>query len=162
MTAVTPRQVERMGVTADLRDWLRRVEDIGELRRVSAEVDPFEDLGAIPAPKHWPLDGGRYLGTCDAVLTRDPDSGYVNMGTYRMMVHDERHLGLYLSPGKDARLHIARAWELGRPIEVVAAFGVDPLLMIVASMTFPKDQSELDAVGSIAGGPFEVTRGQSD
>lgn len=117
------------------------------------------DLNAIPVPKHWPLDGGRYIGTCDAVLTRDPDSGYVNMGTYRMMVHDERHVGLYLSPGKDARLHIARAWELGRPIEVVAACGIDPLLMVVASMTFPKNLSELDAVGGIAGSPLEVTRG---
>jgi len=117
------------------------------------------DLNRIPVPKHWPLDGGRYIGTCDAVLTRDPDSGYVNMGTYRMMVHDERHVGLYLSPGKDARLHIARAWELGRPIEVVAAYGIDPLLMVVASMTFPKNESELDAVGGIAGSPLEVTRG---
>jgi len=117
------------------------------------------DLSAVPAPKHWPLDGGRYLGTCDAVLTRDPDTGFVNMGTYRMMVHDATHLGLYLSPGKDARLHIARAWELGRPIEVVAAFGIDPLLMIVASMTFPKNESELDAVGGIAGSPLEVTSG---
>ena len=254
MAAVSERQVEQVEVAADLRDWLRRVEDLGELRRISAPVDPDEamgaltymvgkrpgspallfersansggyrqlwnllgnstqriavtlgeppdasradliramraklkrrqppvavdprsapvnervivgkeiDLGAIPAPKHWPLDGGRYLGTCDAVLTRDPDSGYVNMGTYRMMVHDDRHLGLYLSPGKDARLHIARSWELGRPVPVVAAVGIDPLLMVVASMTFPKDQSELDAVGAIAGAPFEVTRGLTD
>lgn len=117
------------------------------------------NMNAVPVAKHWPLDGGRYIGTCDAVLTRDPDSGYVNMGTYRMMVHDERHVGLYLSPGKDARLHIARAWELGRPIEVVAAYGIDPLLMVVASMTFPKNESELDAVGGVAGAPLEVTRG---
>ncbi len=117
------------------------------------------DMSAVPAPKHWPLDGGRYIGTCDVVLTRDPDSGYVNMGTYRMMVHDERHLGLYLSPGKDARLHISRAWELGRPVEVVAAFGIDPLLMVIGSMSFPKNESELDAVGGVAGAPFEVTRG---
>lgn len=117
------------------------------------------DLSAVPAPKHWPLDGGKYLGTCDVVLTRDPDSGYVNMGTYRMMVHDERHLGLYLSPGKDARLHISRAWELGRPVEVVAAFGIDPLLMVIGSMTFPKNESELDAIGGVAGAPFEVTQG---
>ena len=117
------------------------------------------DMTAVPAPKHWPLDGGRYIGTCDAVLTRDPDTGYVNMGTYRMMVHDEHHVGLYLSPGKDARLHISRAWEQGRPLEVVAAYGIDPLLMVVGSMTFPKNESELDAVGGIAGAPFEVTRG---
>jgi 4-hydroxy-3-polyprenylbenzoate decarboxylase len=31
--------------------------------------------------------------------------------------------------------------------------------MVVASMTFPKNQSELDAVGGIAGSPLEVTRG---
>ncbi len=117
------------------------------------------DMSSVPAPKHWPLDGGRYIGTCDVVLTRDPDNGYVNMGTYRMMVHDERHLGLYLSPGKDARLHISRAWELGRPVEVVAAFGIDPLLMVIGSMSFPKNESELDAVGGVAGAPFEVTRG---
>ncbi len=119
------------------------------------------DLTRVPAPKHWPLDGGRYLGTCDAVFTRDPDSGYVNMGTYRMMVHDERHLGLYLSPGKDARLHVARAWELGKPLEVVAAVGIDPLLMIIASLTFPKNQSELDAVGGVRGEPLEITAGVS-
>ena len=27
----------------------------------------------LPIPRHWPLDGGRYAGTADAVITRDPD-----------------------------------------------------------------------------------------
>ena len=44
------------------------------------------DLSLLPIPKHWPLDGGRYAGTADAVITRDPDNGYLNVGTYRMMV----------------------------------------------------------------------------
>ena len=69
------------------------------------------DLTSLPFPKHWPLDGGRYAGTADAVITRDPDSGYLNVGTYRMMIHGPRQCGLYLSPGKDARLHIPRAWQ---------------------------------------------------
>jgi 4-hydroxy-3-polyprenylbenzoate decarboxylase len=30
------------------------------------------DLNALPIPTHWPLDGGRYAGTADAVITRDP------------------------------------------------------------------------------------------
>ncbi len=44
------------------------------------------DLDQLPIPRHWPLDGGRYAGTADAVLTRDPDTGYINIGTYRVVV----------------------------------------------------------------------------
>src|ERR1039458_7926072 len=29
------------------------------------------DLSLLPIPRHWPLDGGRYAGTGDAVITRD-------------------------------------------------------------------------------------------
>jgi UbiD family decarboxylase len=119
------------------------------------------DLSLFGAPKHWPLDGGRYIGTADVVLTRDPDLGHINVGTYRMMVHDRNHVGLYLSPGKDARLHIARAWQRGEPVEVAAALGVHPLWMIVASQTFPKNMSEYEAIGGIMGAPLEVTPGES-
>lgn len=119
------------------------------------------DLSIFGAPKHWPLDGGRYIGTADVVLTRDPDLGHINVGTYRMMVHDRNHVGLYLSPGKDARLHIARAWQRGEPVEVAAALGVHPLWMIVASQTFPKNMSEYEAIGGIMGAPLEVTQGEA-
>ena len=83
----------------------------------SAPVNEFILLGdrvdvtRFPAPRHWPLDGGRYIGTADAVITRDPEGGWLNVGTYRMMVHDRNHVGLYLSPGKDARLHIEGWWR---------------------------------------------------
>jgi UbiD family decarboxylase len=119
------------------------------------------DLSIFGAPRHWPLDGGRYIGTADVVLTRDPDLGHINLGTYRMMVHDRNHVGLYLSPGKDARLHIARAWQRGEPVEVAAALGVHPLWMIVASQTFPKNMSEYEAIGGLMGAPLEVTQGDA-
>jgi len=61
------------------------------------------DLTQLPIPRHWPLDGGRYAGTADCVITRDPDTGYLNVGTYRMMLQGKKETGLYLSPGKDAR-----------------------------------------------------------
>ncbi|MDR7542525.1 MAG: UbiD family decarboxylase, partial [Armatimonadota bacterium] len=65
-----------------------------ENQRVGEEVDVL----SLPVPKHWPRDGGRYGGTFDVVLTRDPEAGWVNVGTYRMMVHDRNHVGLYVSP----------------------------------------------------------------
>lgn len=40
----------------------------------------------FPAPKLHREDGGRYLGTADAVITRDPDAGWVNLGTARVQV----------------------------------------------------------------------------
>ena len=105
------------------------------------------------------MDGGRYAGTGDAVITRDPDTGYLNIGTYRMMQQGKAEVGLYLSPGKDARLHITRAWQQGKPIEVAAAWGIDPLFMLVGSQTFPKNVSEYEFAGGIKGQPIPVVRG---
>jgi len=117
------------------------------------------DLNQLPIPRHWPLDGGRYAGTGDAVITRDPDTGYLNIGTYRMMQQGKAEVGLYLSPGKDARLHITRAWQHGEPIEVAAAWGIDPLFMLIGSQTFPKNVSEYEFAGGIKGQPIPVVRG---
>jgi UbiD family decarboxylase len=119
------------------------------------------DLERLPIPRHWPLDGGRYAGTGDVVITRDPDSGYLNLGTYRMMLQGTSQVGLYLSPGKDARLHITRAWEKGQAIHVAAAWGIDPLFMLVGSQTFPKNVSEYEFAGGIKGEAIPVVRGKA-
>jgi 4-hydroxy-3-polyprenylbenzoate decarboxylase len=118
------------------------------------------DLTQLPIPKHWPLDGGRYAGTADAVITRDPDTGYINVGTYRMMLQGKNEVGLYLSPGKDARLHITRSWQQGKPVEVAAAWGIDPLFMVIGSQTFPKNVSEYEYAGGVKGEPIPVVKGK--
>ncbi len=119
------------------------------------------DLDELPIPIHWPLDGGRYPGTADCVITRDPDSGYLNVGTYRMMQQGKRAAGLYLSPGKDARLHIERSWERGEAIEVAAAWGVDPIFMLVGSQGFPKNISEYEFIGGIRDQAVSVVKGKT-
>ena len=125
-------------------------------RLVGDEVD----VTIFPAARHWAGDGGRYIGTADAILTRDPDGGWLNVGCYRQMVHDRNHVGLYLSPGKDARLHIERYWSRNEPCEMVAVWGVDPAMFIAASQTFPKTVSELDFIGGIIGQPVELVKGR--
>jgi len=118
------------------------------------------DITIFPAARHWPGDGGRYIGTADAIITRDPDAGWLNVGCYRQMVHDRNHVGLYLSPGKDARLHIERYWSRNEPCEIVAVWGVDPAMFIAASLTFAKTISELEFVGGLTGRPVELVKGQ--
>jgi len=153
---------------------IRRVKEKMKHRTPPREVSPSEvgffentltgdeiDLGQLPIPKHWPLDGGRYAGTADCVITRDPDSGFLNLGTYRMMLQGKKEVGLYLSPGKDARLHITRSWQLGKPVEVAAAWGIDPLFMVIGSQTFPKNVSEYEYAGGIKGEAIPVTKGKT-
>jgi len=117
------------------------------------------DLTKLAAPKFWPLDGGRYLGTADAVITRDPEGNRINLGTYRLMVHNKNELGFYVSPGKDARIHLEAAWKKGQPLEVAAVVGIDPLLMSVAGWQYDKTVSEYEFMGGIKGEPIEVVKG---
>jgi 4-hydroxy-3-polyprenylbenzoate decarboxylase len=122
--------------------------------------DEKVDVRPFPAARHWAGDGGEYIGTCDAIITRDPDGGWLNVGCYRQMVQGKNQVGLYLSPGKDARLHIERYWARDEPCEIVACWGIDPALFIAASQSFPKTVSELDFVGGLLGRPVELVKGQ--
>jgi len=107
----------------------------------------------------WPLDGGKYLGTGDAVITKDPETGRINVGTYRMMIKGPREIGLYTSPGKDATIDREKWWKLGKPMPVAACYGIDPLLFLVAATSLPKTECEYDYYGGINGAPIEVFTG---
>jgi len=117
------------------------------------------DLGRFPAPKFWPKDGGRYLGTGDVVITKDPALGFLNLGTYRVMLHNKNEVGLYISPGKDARIHLEEYWRRSQAMEVAVCLGIDPTLMIVAGWGYPKNISEYEFAGGIKGEPIEVVKG---
>ncbi|MDP6176034.1 MAG: UbiD family decarboxylase, partial [Rhodospirillales bacterium] len=59
------------------------------------ERDGDVDLTRFPAPLLHEDDGGRYIGTDDMVIMRDPDDGWINVGTYRVMLHDKNTLGIW-------------------------------------------------------------------
>jgi len=114
------------------------------------------DITQFPAPHFWPLDGGRYIGTCDSIITRDPASGRINLGTYRQMVKSRNEVGYYTSPGKDARLDMEAWWAMGKPAPVAAVYGLDPLQFLISATSYPKTQSEYDFWGGVNGAPIEV------
>lgn len=117
------------------------------------------DLWRFPSPLWHEDDGGRFLGTGDIVVTRDPDNGQINVGTYRMQVLDRDKIGLYIAPGQHGRLHRDRYFERGQRMPVVAAFGMHPLLLQASSMKLPLGMNELEWVGAVWGQPVEVIQG---
>lgn len=125
---------------------------------VNANIERGEqiDLEKFPAPQMWPLDGGKYIGTADAVVTRDPSNERINLGCYRQMLQGPRQVGFYASPGKDAVLDREQWWAKGQPAPVAAVYGLEPLLFLTAATSFPKDVSEYEFAGGINGAPIEV------
>ncbi len=111
----------------------------------------------FPAPLWHPKDGGRYLGTGCCVITRDPDTGHINLGAYRVMVHDEKTLGLMISPGKQGAIHLQKYHAKGQPCPVAGVVGEDPLLMMVAGLEVPMGISEYNYTGAIKGSALRVT-----
>ena len=99
------------------------------------------------------------LGTGDAIVTRDRENDSLNMGTYRVMVHDRDHIFVYISPSKDGRIHRDKWFAKNEPMPVVAIFGADPLLHMVASWGLPHGQFEMEFAGGIKGEPIRVIKG---
>ena len=118
------------------------------------------DIRKFPAPLWHPKDGGRYLGTGSVTITRDPDQGWVNLGTYRVMVVGKDRIGFYVSPGKHGRIHREKYFAKGAPCPVAVSFGHDPLLLFVGSFEWPFGQSEYDVAGGFKGRPIEVIQGK--
>ena len=114
------------------------------------------DITRFPSPLMWPQDGGKYIGTADSVISQDPDTGRINLGTYRQMVEGPKQVGYYASPGKDTLLDREQWWAQGKPAPVAVVYGNDPLLFLVSATSFPKDVSEYEYAGGIAGEPIEV------
>ena len=62
------------------------------------------DLYRYPVIKCWPLDGGPFI-TLPLVITRDPETGVHNYGTYRMQVYDRCTTGMHWQTHKVAAHH---------------------------------------------------------
>ena len=73
------------------------------------------------------------------------------------MLLGPRRIGIYCSPGKHGLIDREAWWASGEPCEVVAAYGIDPVLFMLGAQTFGANESELDVAGGIMGRPVELT-----
>ena len=126
------------------------------LENLQTEPDVF----AFPAPLWHELDGGRYIGTGCSVVTRDLDSDWINVGTYRVQVHDRNHVGLDMVPGKHGRIHYEKHKAAGKRFPVVIVAGSDPLAYLISGIEIPFGMCEYDYMGSILKEPVAVVRGE--
>ena len=70
------------------------------------------NLDQFPILKCWPLDGGRYI-TLPLVISKDPETGVQNYGTYRLQVYDSRTTGMHWQTHKVGTHHYRMGQETG-------------------------------------------------
>ena len=114
------------------------------------------DIEKFPAPRWHPGDGGRYIGTQDMVIVRDPEAGWVNMGCYRAMVQRRDRISLWINPQKHGRILAQKYWRAGKAAPVAVGFGCEPVTWMTASMSPPFGTSEYDIAGAYRGSPVDV------
>jgi UbiD family decarboxylase len=134
------------------------VED-GPLLEQVLEGDAI-DMTAYPAPLWHEGDGGRYIVTGGGVITRDAEDGWVNYGTYRVMVHGPRELGVFIEPIHHGAIHVQQWHERGEPCPVAVVVGQHPLLHLASAMPMPWGMSEFHYAGAMAGAPVAMVEGE--
>ena len=117
------------------------------------------DVWEFPVPRHHELDKARYIGTAACVITKDPDSDWYNLGTYRSQVYDSRTIGCQITEGKHGRIHRDIYFERGETMKVAIVVGQDPLLYMLASSPVPEGVSEYEYAGAVMGEPYPVVKG---
>ncbi|MBI4332661.1 MAG: UbiD family decarboxylase [Chloroflexi bacterium] len=159
-------RIDRMSL---VRNWTKRFKDLPLIPPKMVSSGPVQtnsltglqvDLEKLPAPRFHELDGGRYLGTCHAVIQRDPDTGWVNAGAYRIMLVDRNRLALHAIEGKHGSIIMNKKYfARGQVMPVAIALGIDPAWWWMSTGRAPWGVSEYDYVGGIKGQAEEVING---
>src|SRR5262245_26093866 len=129
-----------------------------ELRR------PGGGLASLPVPVSTPgFDAAPYL-TATLCITRDPDSGIRNMGTYRAALKATDRLGVRMATrigGAGGYQHWLKYRARGEPMPCAIVVGAAPVTMFTGPQKLALDQDEMAVAGGLAGVPIRVAKAVS-
>lgn len=114
----------------------------------------------LPAPWYFREDAGPYL-TAAVTIARDPESGYINAGIYRIQVLDARRLAIMVNAKRDLLSIIYAAGRAAARLPVAIAIGLAPQMLVAATMSVPFGQSEFSVAGALCGAPYGLARGDT-
>ncbi len=119
------------------------------------------DLTRFPTPRIHGNDGGRYIQTYGMNIVRTPDGSWTNWSINRMMIAGKDRLACLIPPPQHMGIIRAKWAELGQPMPIVTALGVEPGLPMVGGMPLPEGADESHFLGALFGEPVEVTTAET-
>ncbi len=123
-----------------------------------------QGLARLPVPISTPgFDAAPYL-TATLCVTRDPDTGIQNMGTYRGALKATDRLGVRMSSrigGAGGYLHWKKHNQRGEPMPCAIVIGCAPVVMFTGGMKLAVDLDEMAVAGALAGAPIRTAKAVS-
>ena len=117
------------------------------------------DQTEFPVPKWHFKEGGRYIHTFSAIVTRDPDTRVMNAGIYRGMIGRKNTAPMLLiKGGQHWGQHFLKYSARGEPMPVACVIGWDPIMPFLAGSPIPAGVCEWDVMGGYRGEPAELVR----
>lgn len=118
-----------------------------------------EGVDKLPIPVVNPgTDPAAYF-SAPIWITRDPENGIYNAGTYRSQVKAPNRLGVHISSGHDGRTHWFKAREKGEPLPGVLIVSPDPTVSLCSVSKL--DQSEYIVAGALNGKSLELVKAET-
>jgi 4-hydroxy-3-polyprenylbenzoate decarboxylase len=124
------------------------------LENVSEGADV--DITTIPTPRWHEHDGGYFIGTACMVVMKDPDTGWINYGAYRIQAHGPKLASVMTSKGKHGNLIMRKYHEKGEPCPIAVVAGMHPALFMIAGLEMPYGKNEYDCAGGLLGEGVEI------
>jgi 4-hydroxy-3-polyprenylbenzoate decarboxylase len=123
------------------------------------ELEESGGVDAFPHPISTPgFDNAPFL-TSPYWITKDPETGEYNVGTYRGMVKAPRRVGLQMdTPSQHIAQHLAKAKRAGVMLEAAVVIGAVPAVGLASVQKVPFGVSEYAVAGGLMGEPLEVVR----
>ncbi len=117
------------------------------------------DQTEFPVPKWHYLEGGRYIHTFSAIVTRDPDTGVMNVGMYRGMIGQKDTAPfLLIKGGQHWGAHFVKWAARKQPMPVACVIGWDPIMSFLAGSPLPAGVCEWDVMGAYRNEPAQLVR----
>jgi UbiD family decarboxylase len=122
---------------------------------------PGEGLSRLPVPVSTPgFDAAPYL-TATLCVTRDPESGVQNMGTYRAALKADDRLGVRMASrlgGAGGYLHWEKYRARGQQMPCAIVLGCAPAVLFTGPQKLQIDQDEMAVAGGLMHEAIEVVR----
>ena len=122
---------------------------------------PDGGMTALPVPISTPgFDAAPYL-TATLVVTKDPENGIRNMGTYRAQLKAPDRMGVRMATrlsGAGGYQHWLKYQAMGQPMPVAIVVGCAPAILFTGPQKLPIDQDEMAVAGGLIGKPVSVVR----